>query len=390
MRRMSAGSRAAMLGVGALAMGALAPVLSPMTATPVAAAEAVIEIAASDASYGHRRVTKIFEPISCPGVPSLGAVDPGTGRVGNLFVSNITAVGICDIDDEYEAWVTFDLTPLNQFPQPVIKGADLRFGESFIHGQPHPNAAIATPGTCVGEVDGAASGNQVDGGWPGVGGSPPRTGPQSWLVTTLVNRWFTGIDENHGFVLRQNPANANCVSSVSDFSLLVTVGFSVRGEIVQRPEGAALDPSVPTRPEGAAVIDAVAGPAGEGTAEPSVRIRAIYTLPDLVVGRLYVKGQDPFGPLTCDEGQNTFVAVVRNTGGGDAGPFKVRLTVSNADDPPAVTVAGLVDREEPAFVEFEPVRLRGGMHAVRATADAQNQVAESDEANNAREATCQV
>ncbi|HEV8361271.1 MAG TPA: CARDB domain-containing protein [Candidatus Thermoplasmatota archaeon] len=115
----------------------------------------------------------------------------------------------------------------------------------------------------------------------------------------------------------------------------------------------------------------------------TVHVAPLPGLPDLVVERLTAS---PANPQAGDEVALT--ARVRNGGGTAAGPFEVRFAV-DGDTLGTVAVQGLASG---ASVDVHAPRwlARAGSHALRAEADSAQQVAESDEANNAAARTLEV
>jgi len=122
----------------------------------------------------------------------------------------------------------------------------------------------------------------------------------------------------------------------------------------------------------------------------SVKVAAATPTPtpsqaDLTVSAIKVRGQLPDGKDDCRDGKNDVAVVVKNAGTAEAGAFTVRLTV-DAETGEAVeeSVKGLEAGKE-REIRFDDVKLKKGDHTLSAVADAENAVAESDEANNALE-----
>jgi subtilase family serine protease len=112
--------------------------------------------------------------------------------------------------------------------------------------------------------------------------------------------------------------------------------------------------------------------------------------PDLAVSAIRVKGSDPSGNNDCDPGNNQVDVVVKNQGNAPAGGFLVQLVVDNGSDPPrGAGVPGLAAGAE-YTAGIGIVNLNQGQHALTASVDAKNQVAESDEDDNKKTAniTC--
>jgi hypothetical protein len=113
------------------------------------------------------------------------------------------------------------------------------------------------------------------------------------------------------------------------------------------------------------------------TAEPDLTVNAIK-----VNGR--VAGGKDDSKAECKDGKNSVTVVVENTGTADADDFVVRLAVdTSGDSVKEKTVSGLKAGQE-REVNFGDVRLKKGPHTLTATADAEEQVAESSESNNTR------
>jgi hypothetical protein len=113
--------------------------------------------------------------------------------------------------------------------------------------------------------------------------------------------------------------------------------------------------------------------------------------PDLAVSAIRVKGSNPSGNNDCDPGNNQADVVVKNQGNAPAGGFLVRLTVDTGSDPPRVaSLPGLAPGAEQT-AGMGIVNLQKGQHALTASVDAKNQVAESDEDDNKKavNVTCQ-
>jgi hypothetical protein len=104
--------------------------------------------------------------------------------------------------------------------------------------------------------------------------------------------------------------------------------------------------------------------------------------PDLVVDSIRVKGSDLSGNNDCDPGNNQVDVVVKNQGKAAAGGFLIRLVIDNGSEPNReASVGGLASGAEQK-VGIGTVNLKKGQHSLTASADAKNQVAESDEDNN--------
>jgi hypothetical protein len=124
---------------------------------------------------------------------------------------------------------------------------------------------------------------------------------------------------------------------------------------------------------------------------PSPNTPPSTALPDLVVTAIKVDGRVPDGKDDCKDGRNDVTVVVKNQGTAKAGDFLVRLVAD--DDQGAALQEELgdgLDAGKEATVRFEDVRLKKGPHSLEATVDPTSGIAESNEANNARQvaATC--
>lgn len=108
---------------------------------------------------------------------------------------------------------------------------------------------------------------------------------------------------------------------------------------------------------------------------------------DLTVSAIRVNGRVPDGKDDCQDGKNDVAVVVRNTGKADAGAVVVRLVVDKDDDRAANRTVNGLKADEEREVRFDDVRLKKGEHELEAIADAKEEVAESDEGNNARTVT---
>jgi hypothetical protein len=113
-------------------------------------------------------------------------------------------------------------------------------------------------------------------------------------------------------------------------------------------------------------------PAG-GKGEPSGE-RA-----DLTVRSLRVDGQEPDGKSDCKPGPNDVTVVVKNVGKGDAEQFVVRLAVDGTTLDQHVDAVRAGEEREVAFVN---VSLKKGEHTLKAIADPDHAVSETNDRNN--------
>ena len=101
---------------------------------------------------------------------------------------------------------------------------------------------------------------------------------------------------------------------------------------------------------------------------------------DLTVSAIKLNGQVPDGKDDCRAGKNLVTVTVKNGGKGTAGLFTTRLTVDGVDVAEQLAVDLEAGKEQE--VRFEGVQLKKGEHKLTVLADANSQVAETDEGNN--------
>jgi hypothetical protein len=96
---------------------------------------------------------------------------------------------------------------------------------------------------------------------------------------------------------------------------------------------------------------------------------AIAPTSKLSVTTIKVNGQVPDGKKDCKDGKNDVVAVVKNDGAAESGPFVVRLSVDEAQGTPStVSIANLAAGQEQE-ARFEDVKLKSGEHKLTSTID---------------------
>src|SRR5262249_29550604 len=101
--------------------------------------------------------------------------------------------------------------------------------------------------------------------------------------------------------------------------------------------------------------------------------------PDLVARAIRINGQAPDGKNDCKAGQSTITVTVKNAGRGAAGGFGVRLTVDGSDLDASVDA---LDAGQEREVRFDGVSLKKGEHTLKATVDAAQAIAETNDENN--------